>query len=426
MRRLLPVLISITASACLTTVAETQCIRNVDCDAGICIDGSCQPGTGGGVGSSGGGSASGGGVGTTGGGSTSGGGTGTTGGGGTTMGGGTGGGGTCGTGCSSALGCQPGTEPFACGSNSAQCVACSFGEQCVNGACEMTACGPMTCAGCCANGFCVSPTNQSALGCGLGGGACTTCMQGQSCVNGQCATAPACGPTTCPNGCCINGQCLPTQAQSRFSCGTAGQMCQQCAMGEACTNGVCAAPPSCGPMTCAGCCDNGQCRMGSTGFACGRQGAMCQRCMMGQACNNGSCGGTTMPDAGTMAPGVGSPCGTTQDCQPPFAAVCIPEQFANQNTGYTGGYCTQSCGMGTACTTGSVCVTETFFGTQQSNCRVSCNAPGTQSSCRTGYVCQPGSSSASPGFCRPRCNSQGVLATCSQGQTCNMATGVCN
>lgn len=432
MRRLLPVLISLTASACLTPVTETQCVRNVDCDGGLCIDGSCQSGAGGGgAGSTGGGGVgnTGGGGGATGGGSTAG-GTGNLGGGVGSTGGGTGavGGGTgsC-AGCNSAIGCQPGNEPFACGAGGAQCVACSFGEQCVNGACVMTACGPMSCAGCCTNGFCVSPANQSAIACGLGGTACARCMQGQTCANGQCATAPACGPQTCPDSCCANGQCLPRQAQSRFTCGTGGQLCRQCAMGESCTNGVCTPAPSCGPMSCPnGCCDNGQCRSGNSAMACGRAGAMCQRCPMGTQCTNGTCGGTTMPDAGATNPAVGSPCGDTQDCQPPFTAICIPEQFAGQTTGYGGGYCTASCGNGTACSAGSVCVTETFFGTQQSNCRASCSAPGTQSTCRSGYVCQPGSSSVSPGFCRPRCNSGGVLATCQQGQTCNMTTGACN
>ncbi|MGV3624327.1 MAG: hypothetical protein ACO1OB_26140, partial [Archangium sp.] len=372
---------------------------------------------GGGVGSMGGGVGSmGGGVGSTGGGvGATGGGTGMTG----------GGTGTC-SGCTSVIGCQPGTEPFACGANGSQCMACAFGEQCVNGACINAACGPMTCAGCCAQGFCLSPQNQSGISCGSNGATCTSCMQGQSCVMGQCITTPPCSAATCPTGCCVNNQCLPQQAQNRFTCGTAGQMCQQCAQGESCVSGVCTSQPSCGPMSCPnGCCDNGQCRSGNSQLACGRQGSMCQRCPMGTQCTNGMCGGTTTPDAGSMNPAVGSPCGDTQDCQPPQTAICIPEAFGAQQTGYTGGYCTRSCGNGAACPGGSVCVTETFFGTSQSNCRASCSAPGTQSSCRAGYVCQPGSSSVSPGFCRPRCNNGGAVSGCQQGQTCNMATGVC-
>ncbi len=424
MRHLLVVLISFTSAACLAPVAEAQCLRDLDCDAGRCVDGACRAGsTGGGGGATGGGIATGGGSATgggvaTGGGTTTGGGAG----GGSVVGGGAGGGSAC-AGCNSAIGCQPGNEVFACGAAGAQCQTCGFGEQCVNGACITATCGPMTCNGCCTNGFCVTATNQSAFTCGLGGGMCTNCGQGRSCVMGQCVTTPACGAASCPDGCCFNGNCVG--GDSRFACGTAGAQCATCTQGQQCTNGACTTPPACGPMTCMGCCDNGQCTAGTTRFTCGAGGAVCQRCQAGANCVNGQCSNNTTVDAGVTVP-AGSPCTTTQQCQPPFGAMCIQENIAGQATGYPGGYCSSTCGVGTACSGGAVCITEPFFGAAQSTCRAACTTPGQQGSCRTGYVCHPSPNSTTPGFCRARCTNGGALSGCAAGQTCNMTTGVCN
>ena len=94
-------------------------------------------------------------------------------------------------------------------------------------------------------------------------------------------------------------------------------------------------------------------------------------------------------------------------------------------TGYSGGYCTATCGNGTVCQAGGVCITESFFGAAQSTCRASCPQPGTQSTCRTGYVCHPSTSSVTPGFCRPLCTTTGALSACPAGQTCNAMTGIC-
>jgi hypothetical protein len=263
------------------------------------------------------------------------------------------------------------------------CQACGFGEQCVTGRCVMAACGPMTCSGCCAQGLCVTPTQQTRFACGTNGGMCTQCPMGQACTNGTCAT-PVCDATTCPTGCCQNGMCNP--GTSRFACGGRGQTCVRCGMNQGCNNGLCSGmTPTDGgipPMD----------------------------------------GGIITTDAGTNVP-AGSACAGNTACQPPAAAFCIAEVVLGQPTGYSGGYCTQSCGANSPCTTGA-CITET--GTAQSACRSTCSAPGTQSTCRTGYVCSPSSLSSVPGYCRPRCDSMGVLASCAMGQTCNTTTGLCN
>lgn len=393
MNRRLPALISFSFVACFSAVPEAQCLRNADCDAGTCVESRCVSG------STGGGPASGGGTGT--GGGVSGGGTGTGGGvsgggaGGGVVGGGTGGGvvgggagggsgvdgGVCG--CRDVLGnCQTGTSPVACGTGGTQCSTCGFGEQCVSGACAMAACGPQTCVGCCTNNFCVVPSMQTRFSCGASGSACTQCPQGQACQNGVCGT-PVCDVMTCPTGCCANGACQP--GTSRFACGLAGQLCLRCPMGQSCTAGLCL----------------------PGGFD-------------GGFPNDGG----VAPDAGTPV-AVGSACTGAPQCQPPFNAICIQESLVGQNTGYVGGYCSAQCGGGTACTPGNVCVTESFFGASQSTCRAGCTGVGTQSTCRTGYVCAPSTVSTVPGFCRPRCDNGGALSGCAAGQTCNTTTGVC-
>lgn len=382
MNRHVPLLlISFSVTACFNAVPEAQCLRDLDCDAGTCVDNRCVTGT---VGGGGGGASTGGGSGggSGGGGGAGGGAGGGVGGGGAGggLGGGGGGvivdGGLCG--CVDPLGnCQSGTSPVACGAGGNRCMACGFGEQCVNGACMTGACGPQSCAGCCTNNFCVVPSQQSRFACGAQGQMCAQCPMGQGCQNGVCGT-PVCDVTTCASGCCANGQCQT--GQSRFACGLAGQMCMRCGMGQTCNSGVCL--------------------------------------------GGGFDGGFPGPDAGMFVP-AGSPCTSAQQCNPPFGAFCLEENFGGQLTGYTGGYCTTNCGMGTPCAGGSVCITESFFGAAMSTCRATCTQAGQQSSCRTGYVCAPSPNSTAPGFCRARCDTMGALSACAAGQTCNVTTGVC-
>lgn len=400
-RRFLPLLISLPLTACFSAVPESQCTVDADCaDAGACVDTRCTGGAGGGGGSSVGGGTGGGTVGGGAGGGDLGGGAGggsaTGGGAGGSLGGGVGGGGgtidggsDAGTdagvcGCTDGLGqCQLGNSPIACGASGGRCVTCGFGEQCVAGACMTGACGPQSCAGCCTNNFCVVGNQQSRFACGLQGQACAQCPSGQSCLNGVCGT-PVCDVTTCASGCCANGQCQT--AQTRFACGVGGQACMRCPMGQTCNSGFC---------------------VPGGGFD---GGFMFD--------------GGVAPDAGAPVP-AGSACTTAQQCQPPSSAFCLQESIAGQPTGYVGGYCTASCGSGTPCGPGAVCITETFFGAAQSTCRAACAQVGQQSTCRSGYVCAPSSTSTVPGFCRPRCDAMGALSACASGQTCNGTTGVC-
>ena len=365
---------AVSTAACFSAVPEQPCVNDAGC---VTTDGGAGGGSGGGsvgggTGGTGGGEA--GGAGGSGGGTAGGvGGGGGAGGGTSTNDAGTDGG-VCG--CMSALGCQIGDSPLACGSAGGTCATCTAGQQCVSGQCMTGTCSPTTCTGgCCANNFCITLAGQNRFTCGKAGAACTACMMGQTCTAGTCAVPPVCDATTCATGCCFNNQCVTMQ--SRFACGTAGAMCQQCMQGNACSAGACV--PS----------DAGMPPVG---------------------------------DGGMVA--VGSACASGQACQPPQGAICIQEIQFGQASGYPGGYCTSQCGPNNPCSLSSQCVTESTFGFSQSSCRANCPGVGTgQSTCRAGYVCVGGVLS-SAGYCRPNC-SNGGLAACATGMQCGDA-GYCS
>jgi hypothetical protein len=281
---------------------------------------------------------------------------------------------TCG--CKDPLGqCQVGDSPFACGSDQAACSTCMPGQQCIDGSCIAAPCGPQTCSGCCGMDLCITPQQQSPLACGPRGGMCNPCQLGQVCQSGACVTS-VCDATSCPRGCCLNGQCL--DGDSRLSCGTGG--------------------------------------------------AACASCMPGAQCAAGRCGGGVPVDGGvTTADGgvssVGIPCVTQQDCSYPNG-LCIPERAGGMATGYPGGSCTAQCGLA-SCSSGA-CITEDSPFGPQSFCRAACTQPGTQSTCRPGYVCQPSNDPrGTSGACRTRCDNTGSLSACPMGKTCSRATGLC-
>lgn len=431
-------LAALSLTACLTPVTESQCSTDADCTNGAtCVDFKCKaPGTtGGGASGTGGGDAAGG-TAATGGGDTAGGdatGGGAVVGGGSAVGGGAGAGGPGGgatgggqaCGCRSASGqCQVGDSTLACGAGGSTCRRCGGGEQCVNGACVMAACGPGTCSGCCGRGFCVTPSMQSTVACGVSGGMCSACARGQDCVNGACVTPPPCGPMTCAGCCQQTGgapRCSPLGQQSDLACGSGGLTCGACQRGTTCTNGTCApvgttdggSTGSCNPSTCgSGCCQatpagtfcvdaNRQ-----SNLACGTGAMTCVQCQRGTTCTAGACVPTTGSDAGSTTLPNGSACMQGSPCE----GQCVAAQ-----AGYPGGYCTAQCGPGGTCNTG-ICVTDSVFGQMVSTCRGTCTGAGTgQGSCRQGYVCTlaptPG---ALVGYCRPDCNN-GNLAMCPSG-----------
>ena len=120
---------------------------------------------------------------------------------------------------------------------------------------------------------------------------CQQCPFGAQCSNGACVM-PSCGPMSC-SGCCSGGQCVPLFQQHAGLCGFGGTVCGACAPGASCVGGTCQA--SCDGMTCPnGCCDfQGQCIVGGGPGACGLFGQFCSTCFPGQVCSGGVCVGGT-------------------------------------------------------------------------------------------------------------------------------------
>ncbi len=108
-------------------------------------------------------------------------------------------------------------------------------------------CGPETCDGCCsASGLCLKGTSPFA--CGEGGLACSRCGPSESCSAGVCGSSPdpdsdggvssACGPSTCA-GCCQNGECIDLRVQTAPACGLGGGACSACEGDDVCVLGAC-------------------------------------------------------------------------------------------------------------------------------------------------------------------------------------------
>ncbi|RKH55977.1 hypothetical protein [Corallococcus llansteffanensis] len=124
--------------------------------------------------------------------------------------------------------------------------------------------------GCCRDGVCADRTART---CGVGGVACSDCTEqkADTCTaQGTCAcgNGPACGKNA---SLCFGGQC-------RCGLGNA------CGPGLACVSGQC----RCDPSTCAGCCMNNACVIGTDKNECGKSGQACKKC--DKKCNpDGSC-----------------------------------------------------------------------------------------------------------------------------------------
>ncbi len=166
-------------------------------------------------------------------------------------------------------------------------------------------CTRANCNGCCDSetGLCFNGTSPEA--CGVGAVSCQVCASGQACVDGQCRTLvggggdggsgadAGCGPSSCA-GCCQNGECKAGNLSS--ACGKNGSACATCEANQTCQQGTCSS------STCAGCLDAvGNCLSGDSPNACGKNGSVCQSCFTGQscvdgACTGGQCGPQTCPD----------------------------------------------------------------------------------------------------------------------------------
>lgn len=256
------------------------------------------------------------------------------------------------------------------------------------------------CSGCCtAEGVCLSTASQTNATCGAAGALCAACESGTSCVSGFCSDGTG------------------------ADCGASGQACCTegiaCSRGLTCEGNVCVAPACggegeacCGASQCDGDlqCRDGTCRA----EACGGSGQTCcpgAACTGGLTCAAGICGGS----GGTAQ--IGASCAANSECQ--------LNQCRTPSAGWPAGYCTAGCNSNAACPGDSLCVGNPFNLGLGNMCLDACDDPGTQSTCRSGYVCErsqhrPGN----PGVCIPRCDtSSGTL--CRGDNVCNPTSGLC-
>jgi hypothetical protein len=359
----------------------------------------------------------------------------------------------CGSGCCGAMGCLPGTTSTACGFGGQSCTDCTaVGLGCVSpmmgetgGVCGALdagttadgapACGPTTCAGCCAGSICVAGTTSGS--CGSHGLACQQCTAANvTCVPqgaaGACVgTGTACSPSNCSGCCDSNGSCQDPATIG--ACGTGGTSCQFCLPGQACNSGQCMTTSGCGPANCPGCCQGNTCLSGSIdNAACGSGGAQCQRCPGCEPLgvnNGGKC---------TQVGNVNScPSGTCSDA----FFRCWP---GNNNTycrthavcGTCGGSCvTGNCVGGPSCDSATCpfgcCMADGTCWTGGEDA-THCGRMGQLCfSCGPGYTCDPNAGpfsvctvSCGPQNCQGCCNG-GVCSTGTDPTSCGTSGNTC-
>ncbi|RMG16569.1 MAG: hypothetical protein D6729_10645 [Deltaproteobacteria bacterium] len=244
------------------------------------------------------------------------------------------------------------------------------------------------------------------------GEACTedqACQQGTGDNNAFCIQAAQ----GFPGGYCSIWGCSPTDAQG--SCPTGGR-CEDFGT-DSQGNPVHLCMDACNP-------ENPDCR--DPDYLCLRRSAtdptdgICYpRCS-----SDADCGQQSVCDSISglcTAPGnpnakVGDACAQDSDCE--TGGWCIPETSQGKSTGFTGGYCTRTCGGGLGCSPGSSCYTIDENG--NALCFEDCT-PGDPGACRPGYACWP-TGQPGLGLCFLACRSD---AECGQDLVCNQNTGLC-
>lgn len=224
-------------------------------------------------------------------------------------------------GCCVGNNCVVATTPAACGKGGQVCKGCAVNEACTAGVCVPAAnCGPANCAGCCIGNDVCAVGNQNTA-CGLVGIQCNNCAgMGKVCQGGSCQV-PACGPLNCA-GCCEGNTCvLGTQDNA---CGQNGAACNDCVPGnQVCQARVCR--NKCSAANCAGCCTPGNvCAVGFTNGACGSGGATCTNCTAAAStCNTLSLPRLCANQAG-LCPAAypACPAGVTTAIEPALQGVC--------------------------------------------------------------------------------------------------------
>jgi hypothetical protein len=240
----------------------------------------------------------------------------------------------------------------------------------------------------------LQPVRLAAFIAALGSRACF--FGDTSPVGGKCVTDAA----------CQTGLCVPEALGSSAQTWLGGYCSQTCGPTSACPAGsTCLTFEDASALCVAVCSTPADCRMG---YVCA-SGACLPDCRFGWSCGTAlvcdpSSGACVAPAA---APGpIGSACTLNAQCA---SGLCTPEAGATGSTGWTGGYCTQSCAGGVGCPTGSTCVT---FADGAAYCSASCTAV---TECRPGYACATGA-------CLPDCR---LGWSCGSELACDPGTGAC-
>lgn len=252
--------------------------------------------------------------------------------------------------------------------------------------------------------------------CGQCSGGCATCTSNNQCAAGQACTDGACGACTSADQCGPTAQCAATHTTSQCTCSSSSD----CATGEACVSGLCA--PAC--TSTSGCSIDQVCVAG-----------VCDSCT-----SNAQCGPPDDSDAGPLGGG---------RCESPFCscftpANCLPGQGCRQ-PGRFCGPCQDSfdCATGQACVAGVCGACSTFADCSQEALGASrsptgfaciggvCSACTANSQCGGGMACVSGtcgtcitnaqcgpSGQCGDGFCTCTTATQ-----CAAGQRCG--AGVC-
>jgi len=209
--------------------------------------------------------------------------------------------------CDSQDVCQPGSMPYACGTEGNACEDCELGD-CLNGACavptcasgyhdeegvcvEDQACLENTCAG---HGVCDDTSGVPICTCETEytGDQCESCASGYQDNDMNSTCLPDCDASGLDCG--LHGNCDDASGVANCNCNTgwAGQTCRDCAGGYHDESGDCVTDTSCQESTCSshGTCDDSG---GVPVCACEAEyiGEFCDACAVGYQDNDddGSC-----------------------------------------------------------------------------------------------------------------------------------------
>jgi hypothetical protein len=284
-------------------------------------------------------------------------------------------------------------------------ATCVDGEVCVAGVCA-TSCpsGQIAC-----DGACVDPERDRDY-CGAsadctGANAGATCVDGEVCVAGACATSCPSGQIAC-DGACIDPERDRAYCGASADC-TGANAGATCVDGEVCVAGACATSCPRGQIACDGACidplrDRAYCGASAdcTGASAG------EPCGAGEVCNLGSCE-TSCPSGQIVCGGRcvdptrdATYCGASGDCAGENdGTVCVAGEACSE------GACATSCPSGQiAC--GGACV-------DPSRDAVYCGASGDCTGASVGETCGAGTACVS-GACVPSCGAP--LSVC--GEAC--------